>query len=468
METTVLKLQESPVKKRIDDFLASPCYILMIMLLTAVSNMFAMELVVYTVFVLLATYVCLAGRDLLPLTPMVVCGYVSASVKSNPGKYAGGLFSMDGSGAYMLVLTAVILGILSAYIIRNRKAFFARKRRLLWGMLALAGAYVLGGLFSPAYPKMAGKHMVFALLQAAAILVPYYVLSGGIRWDEVRKDYFCWTGFGVGCLLLAQIVWIYLTGDIVENGVINRRLIYTGWGMHNNIGGMMAMMIPFAFYLASRYQRGWIGTVAGTAFLAGVFMSCSRSSILAGCGIYLLCIFLMFRVAKNAKGNWAALIFAVTLALTGIVVFRHQLARLFWGLISMGADPSHRDEIWNAGWKQFLKHPVFGGSFYPIGYVPWDFSEVASFSGFFPPRWHNTIVQLLACSGIVGLAAYVLHRVQTVILLLKGFNREKIFIGCSILVLLGTSMLDCHFFNIGPAMFYAMGLAFAENCDDHN
>ena len=43
---------------------------------------------------------------------------------------------------------------------------------------------------------------------------------------------------------------------------------------------------------------------------------------------------------------------------------------------------------------------------------------------------------------------------------------EKSFIGLSILVLLLTSLLDCHFFNIGPVLFYSMALAFAEKINE--
>jgi len=38
----------------------------------------------------------------------------------------------------------------------------------------------------------------------------------------------------------------------------------------------------------------------------------------------------------------------------------------------------------------------------------------------------------------------------------------------SILALLLTSLLDCHFFNIGPTMFYSILLAFAESINTNN
>lgn len=464
MRSAVLQLKEQPLILRINHFLASPYYIMLVVLATALSNLFGLELVVYTAYVLVALYACFLGRDLLPLIPLIVCGYLSPSVGSNPGKNPQSIFTWANGGVYIAVLALVLVIGLVVHMILHAKTFFTRRRRLLPGMLAVCAAYLLSGLFSPAYPELALKNLLFAALQGGALLIPYYLISGGVRWSKNRKDYFCWTGFGVGCLLLCELCWIYLTGNITEFGVIQRDRIYTGWGQHNNIGGMLAMMIPFAFYLASRYHRGWIGTVAGSAFLIGVFMSCSRSSILVGCCVYLLCIYIMLRAASNRKGNGVALVVVLVGAALAILLFRHQLAKLFWQLISIGTDPSYRDVTWKAGWEQFLQYPIFGGSFYPIDFAPWDFSTVEAFSSFYPPRWHNTVVQLLASTGVVGLLAYGFHRVQTGWLMIKEINREKAFIGCSLLVLLGASMFDCHFYNIGPVLFYSIGLAFAEKC----
>jgi O-antigen ligase len=93
----------------------------------------------------------------------------------------------------------------------------------------------------------------------------------------------------------------------------------------------------------------------------------------------------------------------------------------------------------------------------------WIWADLDSFVNVFPGRWHNTVVQLLASCGIVGLAAYLFHRVQTVRLFLQNRTVENVYIAISILALLGMSLLDCHFFNIGPAMIYSCMLAFAEN-----
>ena len=41
----------------------------------------------------------------------------------------------------------------------------------------------------------------------------------------------------------------------------------------------------------------------------------------------------------------------------------------------------------------------------------------------------------------------------------------NIYTGFYILVLVGMSLLDCHFFNVGPVLFYSMALAVMEHGD---
>lgn len=454
---------ESSAVRQINRYLAAPGYIMVIMLLTVLSNTLGGELLVYSLFVLIFAYVCVLGDDLAPLIPIVICCYIAPSVNNNPGRNEASVFAPDKGGIYLLFLAAVIGGTLIWRLIRDRRSFLGRKYKLLPGMLVLAGAYLLGGLGSRGYAENAPKSILFAFLNGCAIIVPYIVFSGGVNWRKTRKDYFAWVGFGVGCVLLCQIAWIYLTGHVIVDGVIQRQFIYTGWGMYNNIGALLAMMIPFPFYLATKYHRGWIGIVAGSLFLIGVLLTCSRGSILCSCGIYFLCVVLMLYYANNRRANALALILFMGCLSILLVVFNEPLLNLFSSLLDRGLDPSNRDMIYRDGLLLFFKYPVFGGSFFSKEYAPWGWSTVESFTHFLPPRWHNTFIQLLASCGIVGLAAYLLHRVQTVLLFARDRKPKHIFTAASMLVLLTCSLFDCHFFNIGPVLFYSMALASVEN-----
>ena len=454
-------IPNSSFHNRIDRFLATPRYIIAVMLLTLLCNTLSLELPVYTLFTAVAVYTLVWGADVLPLMPIFLCAYIAPSVSNNPGRSETSVF-FGGSGIYLGCLGAAIAVAFFYRIVRDRKQFF-KKRKLLPSMLILATAYILGGLGSEAYAAVAPRHLLFALAQSGALLIPYFLFCGGIDWKQIPKDYFAWVGFCLGGVLFGEILWIYLTAGVVVDGVIYRDNIFTGWGIHNNLGGMLALMIPFAFYLATKYHKGWLGTVIGSVFLVGVVLSCSRNSILIGFAIYLTCVILMLYYARNRRGNTIAIIAFIGTVTLILTVFLNPILHLFSDLLSIGLDPNYRDVTYAEGMKLFRENPVFGVSFFSTGFEPWEWSTNPNVTDILPPRWHNTIVQILASCGTVGILAYLLHRVQTVLLFLVNHNKEKTFIGCSVAVLLLTSLFDCHFFNIGPTLFYSMALAFAEN-----
>ena len=449
------------LRSRTDRFLASPFYMIAVMVLSMAAHLLSLEVLFYTVLVLVAIYAAVFGKDLLPLTPLFLFCYITPSLKNNPGRNAQSVFSGT-TGVYLAVLAVLLAAAALWYIIRNRKAFFQVKRTLLPGLLALSAAYLLSGIGSENYLNVLPRNLLFAGMQAASLLVPYCLLSGGVKWDDARRDYLAWIGFTAGAAVLLQVLNCYATCNVVENGVIIRERIYTGWGMYNNMGFVLAMAIPFAFYLASKYRRGWIGTVVGSVFWVGVLLTCSRTSLIVATVIYCLCVFLMLHYARNRKHNTIALIIVLLVIGVSLLLFRNLLLHLFSGFLDKGMDPSSRDVFFREGMKIFSKAPVLGSSFYASGYTPWDFSNVDAFSSLIPPRWHSTPLQLLVSCGAVGIVAYSFHRYQTVRLFIRNRQKETVFMGCALGVLLLCSLLDCHFFNLGPAIFYSAALAFAE------
>lgn len=454
----ILPLQTASTIQR---FLYSPNYCIVVMALAAVAHILAWELPAYILIAGIFIYTCLLGDDLLPIMPLFLASYIIPSAGNNPGKNPHSVFSGT-TGMVILVLTVCMAISLVFRIIRDRKQFFRKKGKCLLGMLLLAGAYFLSGIGSAAYPQYLKNNLLFALMQSLSLILPYWIFSRGVNWKNVRWDYFAWIGFATGGVLALEILWSYCTQDVIVNGIIRRERIYTGWGMYNNMGFLLAMMIPFAFYLATKYRRGWIGTVVGSAYLICVLMTCSRTSILCACLIYILCVVIMLLYARNRRHNTIALTIVITLIVAVVALFHNQILRLFSSLLGKGLDSSSRDDVYTQGLKLFTQYPIFGASFFSPGFVPWDFSTLEDFSSLIPPRWHNTIVQLLASCGVVGLGAYLFHRVQTVKILLVQHHKEQVFIGCAVLVLLLCSLLDCHFFNLAPTMFYSMALAYAE------
>lgn len=450
-----------------DRWLRSPWYVPALALLTVISNLLRLDLGIYTLFMALGIWICLFGSDLLPLMPLVILCYVAPSRENNPGRYPDSVFYPANGGIYLLIWLALFVTALVWRLVKDPdfggRKFLKAKRSLLPSMLFLGASYLLSGIGMDEYFSIAGQNLLFAVIQCFAVMGLYFLFTGSVRWERAPRGYLAWTGLAVGFVVLAQLLENYLSGRIFADGTIDRELIATGWGMHNNIGCMMAMMMPFAFCLAGKSKRGWLFNILGTVLFLGTMISCSRGSMLMAGMAYVLCAVLLLKNRENRKQNLTIYLVALGTVVVAAVVLAPKLVRVFGLFISQLGNVSQRDNLLYYGICQFLSEPVFGGSFFPQGsYVPWDWANLDAFSSFFPPRWHNTLVQMLASCGTLGITAYLIHRVRTVQLFWKRRSAEHLFLAVSLGVLLCAGLLDCHFFNVGPVLFYSMALAFAE------
>lgn len=449
-----------------DEFLYKPAYFFLIAGLTVAANLFGLELFTYTCFILIAVYLCLFGRDLLPIMPMAICCYIAPSRDNNPGRSDETIFSLQGGGFYIIALVVIFVLALLYRLIRDpelgRAAFFKCKRKLIWGMVALCIGYLLSGIGSGQFVKVWRQNLLFAAIQGVSVIGFYYILTAMVKWDKAPAAYLSWTGMCVGYVLLAELIGIYCRYDVIQNGIIIRDNIFTGWGHYNNMGSLLAMMIPFCFFLTGKGKYTGVFYISGLLFLTGVLFTCSRGSILCGAVTYLASYTISLLHSRKARANAAIHIFTAAVAVLVFLLFSDEILRLFSSLLESKLDPSGRVEGYIAGWHQFLNNPVFGGTFYPVDFPLYSWSTSQQFVSFFPARWHNTVIQILASCGIVGFAAYSFHRFQTLRLFLHHPAGKKMFAFVSMLTLLLTSMLDCHFFNVGPVLFYSMSLAFVE------
>lgn len=470
-----LKIKNSRANDFINKILYSPYGTAIPALLTLICHIFGLEILLYIFVAIYTVYICVLGKDFLPIMPLFIFCYVSPSTKNNPALTTDSVF-------YNTPLIVTILAIvIPAILIRigldknmGYKKLFTLKRKLLIGMLVLGGAYLLSGVGSKGYFSLFGNNLLFSLLQFLSIFLLYFVFTATVDWKNTPKDYFAWVGVIMGLLVSAELLELYILEDVIQNGSIIRGKLYTGWGHYNNMGVLIGMAIPFAFYLAYKKRHNYIYLALGTLLLITLILSCSRGSIVGGVFIYGVCLVITFIKCNHKKTFRISTAVLVGIGIIFAIIFHEFLIKLFQKVPtiinkdnnSLSFNDSSRFVIYKEGFLAFLKYPLFGQTFYPTDYVPYDFSRLDSFSTFFPPRWHNTIIQILSSCGIVGIVAYGYHRFETIKLMIKKPSAEKTFIGLSLAVMLLTSMLDCHFFNIGPTLIYSMGLAFAEKINE--
>ena len=446
-------------------------------MLTFIAFTFSLELEFYTFVMLYTIYVGIFAEDFKPLMPLFILCYVTPSKNNNPGMSTEGLF-YGSTGTYLITVVSVCISVLLLRIVLDPKMglrrLFTTKRALLPGMLALGASYLLSGILHPQYAEYAKGNLIFAAIQFASVFLLYFIFSATINWDSFDFNYFASIGLVVGLVVAAEVGITYLLGDIVNDGVIDRYKIQTGWGCYNNVGAIISLSIPFAFYFASRKSENAIFLfVACFLFIATMF-TCSRGSFLGAIFAFITSFIYTFIKTENKKEFRISSLFIPITLFAGALIFREKLLEIFRDVPdiftndenSFAVGDSGRLGYYKSGLQVFLRNPIFGQSFYPIECELYSFSIVSDFVSFFPPRWHNTIIQMMASCGTVGIVAYAYHRFSTLKLYCKKRTKANTYLFFCLGTLVGMSLLDCHFFNVGPVLFYSMALAVAEFAPD--
>lgn len=463
------KLRQNKCIEKINAFLESPWFISVVCGLILACNLFGAELIVYPVLLLTGTYLAAFGRDFLPLAAIAACCYMGPSVHNNPGQNPDSVLYPENGGLVLAIFFAAFVICTAIRLIFDRdlggRNFVKCKRKLLPGMLILGAAYLLAGAFSGRYFENGANNMIFAFVQFLSVTAMYWFFTGAVRWEKTRIDYFLWIGLGIGLLACGEIIGVLIENRVITANKIQTPLIYTGWGNANNIGCMIAMMIPCAVGLARRTGKVIFFCFLGVIMVVCTCLTCSRTSMLAAVVIYMISVLVSLRERRYRKKflifhGVAALALAVAL-----FVMREELRTLFDALVDRGLDPRMRDIIYPEGIRTFRENPVFGEGFYPSTDKIYEWSKQERLRAILPARWHNTVIQLLASCGATGLLCYSFHRMQTVRLFWKKRNTFSIYIGLMLMAMLLMSLLDCHFFNVGPTLVYSIGLAFAEKAD---
>lgn len=459
---TWAQLREAPPIKKINRFINSKYMLVVFALLAFLTNVFALELWIYPLMGLYGVWLCLFGEDMLSLGPAVAFVYISPSLANNMVKNPDSVFYPQ-NGLWLFIgimVLFVTLFLLRLFLTGGFKKFIFAPRKLLLGYLLLGAALLLGGVGYEEYTPM---NLLYVFLFFGAMFILYLLIPPMVNWKKMPKDYFAWTGMLLALTVAAELVVVYFTNGVIDaEGAIDRSKILTGWGQHNTLGVLIAAGMPGAFYLATKKKYGFVFSAIGTLLYVAVVATNSRGSILFGGVVYLACVVMMLIEKKNRLGN--GLVFLSVLIAVGVllIVFRDHLENLFSVLLELELDPLGRDELFRDGLDKFLRSPLFGSGFFSIEWGRYGDSEMT----FLPYFWHNTFIQWLGACGILGLAAYLFHRWQTVLLLLRKPSREKNFIAACVGAILLTSLLDCHLFNIGVTFVYSVFLLFAEKSEE--
>ncbi len=457
------KIGASRAAAMIREFLHSRWFILLVAGLMVFSNLFGWELPVFYFYLFFGILIVLFDEDLKALIPIALCCYMTISYENNPA------FNVGTSGFYdpaFKTQLICIIAIAVALIVTRLVTVIRRSERkplpkLIFGFGALGLSMILGGLFSSFYSF---KTAFFGFTVILSLCGLYFLFYYGVDWKRMDARYWAFVFTAIGGGLLFELLGMYVKSGILFMEEVDSGVLQTGWGMYNNVGCVLAMSLPAPLYLAYTKKRGWIYTIVSVVLFAGLVMTQSRSSILFGAAVYLAgVVVLLVKSGKRERTAHlivfgaafvVALLIVVSLWGKLVVLFSDVIARTFDGQIING-----RAEIYRQAIEHFTINPFFGVGFYQCTAFRWG---SLGKDAFLPPRYHNTLLQMMATGGIFGLVCYLAHRLETVMLFVRRPSMTKIFLALCILPFLLTSLFECHFFSFGPGMLYSVLLVFAE------
>lgn len=443
-------------KERLSGFFSGWAYPLLIAALTLVGHLFAIEVITFFLGVLTLLVMSFVQDTARPFIPFACMLVFHVSRANSPGVPSFSDYYVTGwrlpvvVGAFVIIFISVVV-----FALRRRlfSDFSRRDAELLLPLVGLLVAFSLGGAFSDAWSVV---NMGFGVLEGLMYFVIFFFFYRGLRGEDFQQlgGYFAYVSSVTAVVLCVEVAALYLGLDTpISGGEIMKGQIVFGWGIWTSMGLALAVLIP-AIFVGAYSSRAPFGYFAvATLTLGCIFLTLSRNAWLVGAAAYaasVLVLALFGRHKRVYRIIAAALLLGVLL---GAVLLFDRLP----GLIAALFNDNGRYELWRLGLENFLSAPIFGRGFFGFQFP--DDPNYFTGVGFMPAFVHQTFIELLSATGVVGLLAYIIYRVSTVRICILRPSVKKTLVAMSALVMLLMSLIDNFAFNFWPVLHYSIAIA---------
>lgn len=272
-----------------------------------------------------------------------------------------------------------------------------KKGRYTYSFIAVTLALILGGIgVIPAEQYFAPMGLYYTLALGAGQLVLYAIFRSRIsnRRDYDRVERVAQTLYAAGLVFVIFIFAFYIENFakfLDKGGVLFIK-------PRNYITSVLLMSLPMTCILVRRSDLYLIG---GALMYAAMLLSGSRSGLLFGTVLLVLCAVYIYVTNKKSRRLYN-LLFGIAIAAGGVLA-AFYLPKLYSGRFVGGkVGDRTRIEFIRRGISNFLSHPVFG-----IGVA--NTKDMSIFKAYVPGSlifYHNIVIQIISSMGLAGAAAY--------------------------------------------------------------
>ncbi len=443
-------------KDTISAFYMGKAYPAIIAILTAIGSILNIEFFLAMIHVSLIVGAFLTSKSIRPILFSLITFVMQISVDHAPAYPTHSKYYYTGWRLpVFIIMVALVVSAIIFFIVKNKiyKKVSFKTTPLLLPLILLSGAFMLNGLFSE---KWVFSDLVMGLANSLVFAFLFILIYHGLSDEdtETLADYFSYISALTALVIIAELTALYASERVIVDGVIIKENVALGWGIWNLIGVSLAVLIPMLFYGVHNSKYPWFYFAVATLTCAFAVLSMSRNALLAGAFVYAVCVIISCFKGKNKKVFRIITALGVVAVIALAFVFRDKIHTMLLDYFERGLSDNKRFELWGAAFDNFLTAPMFGNGFFGF-----DVSDELLFSfGLQAKQAHNTFLQLLSATGLVGLFAYLYYRFESLKPFFKRPSLKKVFVLMSILVLLVESLLDNFIFNFYPMFYYTVAL----------
>lgn len=326
---------------------------------------------------------------------------------------------------YYFYGTAIGLGLIGIiyYLVKN---IFIKKKpvtkgKMFWGFVSITIGCLIGGIVY--HFSILPKFSIFGLC-----FLMYFIYFFCINFTKDLKVFLrrCFIAFAI--FALAQFLTLHIkSGDFV-NSVLSRKI--TWLNINFAFGGQHITVCAFYFVFAmmsmywlayEKKKYDYLYCLGGLGFLVATYFTYGRIATFVGGIFTIVCLIIIFIKSPNKK----IFLISYSVIFAGVVLFAVFKWEKFWHLIeryvNMGFYGNGRQVLWPWCIERFKREPFFGIGFLtygdPVPTVELDNVVLA----------HNTILQFLTSTGIIGSLFVLYFYIKKYRVLLNDFKKFDLF-----------------------------------------
>ena len=441
------KFEQSKFMQVFNKFVYSDCFFIALVLIISICWWQKWLFAGLSILVVLASILFVIKRDILPACSILLLITSVISVRKIPSNI------MD---LWPLVVLLVI-SILAHIIIYPMKSL--KLGRMTMPLLAVLVACLLGGIGSQ-LEHVIKADIINALWLGGIPLVIYFLV---LNYESIPENvsfaqYVAKLIFYFGCIVVLEIAIYYISNwDFVMENPLS--VVHLGWGVSNTVATVLLLSFPMGFYLyyTSKGPKSYLYILMSITHFIGIASTTSRGALIVGSVEFVILVIATIFVCKDKKRKeyliMSAIILAVALFI--IVLEKNAIIKIFYIIFVDGMADSGRFRIYTEAIACFLQSPMFGAG---LGYIG-DWEAIIDQKGLY--QIHNTILQILACTGIIGAIAYLFYYAERIKMLFDKWDAFNLFVFLASFGFEGYSMLNTGTIQAFPFLAIIMVLTIA-------